>query len=155
MHQWRKPDRLHHWRIVEKARTGGIFANNCDSDVSNPQHTGYIKYYWTHLGCLNVHWRKRFTSLVRESRWQRSDSNMECFLYNYTIINCLLTICLHNYYTQPIYTDVSKCCESLTDWSIPLSYVQFFNATYIFFRQKSQYVFNPCVCAVIAGCSWE
>ena len=41
--------------------------------------------------------------------------------YNYTIINCLLTIFVHNYYVQPIYyTDVSKCFESLTDWSIPL-----------------------------------
>ena len=46
---------------------------------------------------------------------------MECFLYNCTLINCLLTICEHNYYTQPIYyTNVSKCFESLTDWSIPL-----------------------------------
>ena len=46
---------------------------------------------------------------------------MESFWYNYTIINCLLTIFVHNYYAQPIYyTDVSKCCESLTDWSIPL-----------------------------------
>ena len=27
---------------------------------------------------------------------------------------------MHNYYAQPIYyTYVSKCCESLTDWSIP------------------------------------
>ena len=35
---------------------------------------------------------------------------MECFWYNYTIINCLLTICVHNYYAQTIYyTDVSKC----------------------------------------------
>ena len=30
-------------------------------------------------------------------------------------------IFLHNYYAQPIYyTDISKCCESLTDWRIPL-----------------------------------
>ena len=29
---------------------------------------------------------------------------------------------MHNYYAQPIYyTDVSKLCESLTDWSIPLT----------------------------------
>ena len=29
---------------------------------------------------------------------------------------------MHNYYVQPrYYTDVSKCCESLTDWSIPLT----------------------------------
>ena len=29
---------------------------------------------------------------------------------------------MHNYYAQPIcYTYVSKWCESLTDWSIPLS----------------------------------
>ena len=28
---------------------------------------------------------------------------------------------VHNYYAQPIYyTDVSKCCESLTNWGIPL-----------------------------------
>ena len=47
---------------------------------------------------------------------------MECFWYNHTIISCLLRIFVHNYYVQPIYyTYVSKCCESLTDWSIPLS----------------------------------
>ena len=47
---------------------------------------------------------------------------MECFWYSYTIINCLLTIFVHNYYAQPIYnTTVSKCCESLTDWSIRLT----------------------------------
>ena len=41
---------------------------------------------------------------------------MEWFGYNYTIIICLLTIFVHKYYAQPIYyTDVSKCCESLTD----------------------------------------
>jgi len=28
---------------------------------------------------------------------------------------------VHNYYAQPIYySDVSKWCESITDWSIPL-----------------------------------
>ena len=44
------------------------------------------------------------------------------FWYNYTIINCLLTIFVHNYSAQPICcTYVSKYCESLTDWSIPLS----------------------------------
>ena len=49
------------------------------------------------------------------------ESNAECFWYNYIIINCLLTIFVHSYYGQPIYfTDVSKWCESLTDWSIPL-----------------------------------
>ena len=38
-------------------------------------------------------------------------------------MNCLLTIFVHNYYAQPIYyTDISKCYESLTDWSIPLSF---------------------------------
>ena len=43
---------------------------------------------------------------------------MECFWYNYIIIHCFF---VHNYYAQPIYyTDVSKWCESLTDWSIPL-----------------------------------
>ena len=41
--------------LLKKARIGGIFANNCDCDVSNPQHTGYIKYHWTDIGCLNVH----------------------------------------------------------------------------------------------------
>ena len=46
---------------------------------------------------------------------------MECFRYNYTIIHCLLTIFVHNYYAQPIYyTDVSKLSKSLSDWSIPL-----------------------------------
>ena len=63
-------------------------------------------------------WRKQFTSLAHKSQ---DESNMECFWYNYTIINCLLTIFVHKYYAQSIYyTDVSKCCESLTDWSIPL-----------------------------------
>ena len=43
------------------------------------------------------------------------------FWYNYTIINYLLTIFFHNYYAHPIcYTYMSKYCESLTDWSIPL-----------------------------------
>ena len=55
MRQCRKPNRLRHWRIVEKAKFGGIFANNCDSDVSNPRRTGYIKYHWTDIGCSNVH----------------------------------------------------------------------------------------------------
>ena len=37
--------------------------------------------------------------------------------------NCLLAIFVHNYYAQPIhYTDASKRCESLTDWSNPLKY---------------------------------
>ena len=45
---------------------------------------------------------------------------MECFWF-YTIINCLLTTFVHNYNAQPIYsTGVSKWCEPLTDWSIPL-----------------------------------
>ena len=31
-------------------------------------------------------------------------------------------IFVHDYYAQPIYyTDVSKWCESITDWSIPLT----------------------------------
>ena len=38
------------------------------------------------------------------------------------MINCILTIFVHNYYAQPIYyTDVSKCCESLINWGIPLN----------------------------------
>jgi len=46
---------------------------------------------------------------------------MERFWYNDTVINCLLTVSVHNYYAQPIYyTYVTKCHESLTDWSIPL-----------------------------------
>ena len=55
--QCRKPNRLRHWRTVKKGkeRTGGIFANNCDSDVSNRCLNGYIKYNWTDLGCSNVH----------------------------------------------------------------------------------------------------
>ena len=44
---------------------------------------------------------------------------MECFCYNYTIINCLLTIFVYNYYAKSIY--VNKCCQSLTDWSISVS----------------------------------
>ena len=32
--------------LLKKARIGGMFANNCDSDVSNPRRTGYIKYHW-------------------------------------------------------------------------------------------------------------
>ena len=60
------------------------------------------------------------------SRWQRPESNMEYFLYNYTIVTCLLTIFGHNYYAQPIYyTDVSKCCESVTNWCIPLTFRSF------------------------------
>ena len=40
---------------MKKARIGGIFANNCDCDVSNPRRTGYIKYHWTDIGFSNVH----------------------------------------------------------------------------------------------------
>ena len=88
--------------LLKKARIGGIFAIYCDNDESNPRL------------------RKQFTSLAqRHSRWQRPESNTECFSNNYTIINCLLTIFVHNYYARPIYyTNVSKCCQSLTDWSI-------------------------------------
>ena len=61
------------------------------------------------------HWRIRL---------KMAESNMECFWYNYTIINYLLTIFVHTYYVQPMqYTYVSKCCVSLTDWSIPLRHV--------------------------------
>ena len=43
--------------------------------------------------------------------------NPTYFWYNYTIINCLLTTFVHKYYAQPIYyTDVSKRCESLTEY---------------------------------------
>ena len=59
---------------------------------------------------------------AKVSRWQHPESNTEYFWYNYTIINCLLTIFVHNYYAQPLYyTRVSKWCESLTDWSNPLT----------------------------------
>ena len=47
--------------------------------------------------------RKRFTSLAHVSRWQRPESNTECFWYNYTIMNCLLMIFVHNCYAQTIY----------------------------------------------------
>ena len=40
--------------LLKKARIGGIFANNCYSDVNNPRRTGYIKYHWTDIGCTNV-----------------------------------------------------------------------------------------------------
>ena len=65
---------------------------------------------------------------------------MECFWYNYTIINCLLTILVHKYNAQPIYyTDVSKCCEYLTNWSIPLTHVR------VFLTQARQSTGSPTV----------
>ena len=59
--------------LLKKARIGGRFARNCDSDVSNPRHTGYIRYPWTNKGCSNVH--APVTSVVyvtgaQVSRWQ-------------------------------------------------------------------------------------
>ena len=65
---------LRHWCIVEKGKDWRQFgrnsANNCDSDVSNPRRTGYIKYHWTDIGCSNVYEpvTKRFTSLVHKSQ---------------------------------------------------------------------------------------
>ena len=44
--------------LLEKAKLGGGLAHNCDSDVSKPRRTGYIKqveYPWTDVGCWNVH----------------------------------------------------------------------------------------------------
>ena len=50
------------------------------------------------------------------------ESKIACFWYNYSIINCLLTIFVHNYYAHPIYyAYINKYCEFLTDWSIPLT----------------------------------
>ena len=46
---------------------------------------------------------------------------LHVFLYNYTVINCLLLVFVYDYYVQPMYyTYLSWYCESLTDWSIPL-----------------------------------
>ena len=45
---------------------------------------------------------------------------------------------MHKYYAQPIYyAGVSKCCESLTDWSIPLKTRQISRILRVFMR-KSQ-----------------
>ena len=41
--------------LLKKAKIGGIFANNCDSDVSNTRNSEYIKYHWTDIRCSNVH----------------------------------------------------------------------------------------------------
>ena len=57
--------------------------------------------------------RVRFCASI----WQRPKSKI---VGTITMINCLLTICVHNYYEQPIYynTYVTIYCKSLTDQSI-------------------------------------
>ena len=95
------------WKKQSLAEVGGL-THNCESDVSKLRHTGYIKYQWTDVRCSNVHAPETCVTIA-------------CFWYNNSIINCLLTIFMHNYYGQPIYyTYVSKCYEPLIDWSIPL-----------------------------------
>ena len=59
--------------LLKKATIGGIFTNNCDSDVSNLRRTGYIK--------IPLHRRKMFeracTSDVSGLRhWRISLSKM-------------------------------------------------------------------------------
>ena len=121
LHQWRKPNRLRHWCIIEKGKACRNLRENCDCDVSKSRHTLYSKYHWTDVGCSNAHAPSDLRHSFCAPRWQRPESNIACFRYNYTIINCLLTIVVHNYYAQLIcYTYISKCCKSLTDWSIPL-----------------------------------
>ena len=102
--------------LLKKARIGGIFATNCDSDVSNPPRIGYIRYHWTVIGCSNVHvpvTQVVYVTDAKVSSWHYPESNMECFWYNYTIINCLLMTYAQLLCTSNIlYTYVSKCCES-------------------------------------------
>ena len=81
--------------LLKKVSTGGIFANNCDCDISNPRCTEYIKYHWTDVGCSNMHWHQRtndnsngtrgLTSNGKQSRVnvevETSDrENKECWL---------------------------------------------------------------------------
>ena len=80
-----------HQIILDRHR---MFEHACASDVSGLRH-----------------WR---ISLKMAAPWNPTWSVSD-------IINCFLTIFVHNYYVQPIcYIDVRKLCESLTDWSIPL-----------------------------------
>jgi len=40
--------------LLAKAMIGGGLAQNCDSDVSKPRYTWYVKYHWTDEECSNV-----------------------------------------------------------------------------------------------------
>ena len=123
MRQWVKAKSFTSLALLKKARIGEMWLWRKQSAT-----------YWIHQIPLDRHmFGRACTSEVSGLRHWRiclkmaaAESNMECFWYNYTIINCLLTIFVQNYYTQPIYyTDVSKWCESLTDWSIPLKNTNF------------------------------
>ena len=74
-----------------------MFDRACASDVNGLRHWSYT------------------------STWQRLAFDVACFWSNYTVINWLLTIFVHNCYAQLIYYIYgSRYCEPLTDWSIPL-----------------------------------
>ena len=91
------------------AKPGGHLARNCDNDVSKPRH----------IGCSNVHAPVTLADYVIGFVPKYGSALNPIFVYNYIIINCLLTICVHNYYAKPIYyTYVSIYREPLTDWSI-------------------------------------
>ena len=55
---------------------------------------------------------------------------------------------MHNCYAQTIYyTDVSKCCESLTDWGIPLKNIICFSQLFptlrlVKLRQRGDAIFD-------------
>ena len=65
--------------LLKKARIGGIFANNCDCDVSNPRHTGYIKYHDRHRMCASdvtglCNWRITQDGSALNSTWSVSET---------------------------------------------------------------------------------
>ena len=41
--------------LLGKSKLAGCPEQNCDSDVSKPQHIGYVNYHSTEVGCLNMH----------------------------------------------------------------------------------------------------
>ena len=42
------------------------------------------------------------TGSVSQNGSALADSKIACFWYTYSVINCLLTICVHRYYAQPM-----------------------------------------------------
>ena len=81
-------------------------------------------------------------------RWQHPESmnHDSMFLwYNYTIINCLLTIFMRNYYPQPIYyTYVSKYCETDKDSWCGTAWMEYFCPTHTWL---------PCLTQTLEHCT--
>ena len=91
--------------LLKKAKLGRDLVYNGYSDINKPGRA------WIHEILLDRHRMfehacASYVSGLRHwfcaSRWQGPESKIACFWYNYTIINYLLMIFVHNYYAQPI-----------------------------------------------------